>query len=109
VYSKDQTDKKEVILEKNEKELKIYNEKKSKLLILRFSVNKSPVVTYNYQVIDVKTQKELKKGVFVGTKLEWLDNNTLKGTPHVGMVQKENDEILDKKTNRTPKYITIKI
>ncbi|MCG1034927.1 hypothetical protein [Polaribacter sargassicola] len=109
VHSKNKTDNKEIISEKNEKELKVYNEEKSKILILKFTINKSPIVTYNYQVIDVKTQKELKKGVFVGAKLEWLDNNTLKGTPHVGMIQKENDEILDENLNTKPKYITIKI
>ncbi|WP_405609957.1 hypothetical protein [Polaribacter sp. Asnod1-A03] len=111
VHNQGKKNNEKIILENNEKEVEISNEEKSKILILRYTVNKSPVITFNYQVIDAKTKEELKKGVFVGTKLEWLDNTTLKATPHIGIIQKENDEILDdsKAKNKQNQYIIIKI
>ncbi|WP_158840199.1 hypothetical protein [Polaribacter sp. L3A8] len=87
----------------------IYNKNKSKLLILNYVEGNSPVVTFNYQVIDVKTKKELKKGVFTGEKMEWLDESSLKGTPYVGIIEKENDLIIGENTPTKKRYITIKI
>jgi hypothetical protein len=86
-----------------------YNQDKSKLLILSSISNKNPVITFNYRVIDTQTKKELKKGVFIGQSISWLDKTTLKCMPYVGMIQKEDDLILDGKKKNTPTYITIKI
>ena len=88
---------------------KIYNNDKSKLLILEYTLNKNPIITYNYSVINAKTKEELKKGVFTGEKIEWLNNDTLKCTPYVGMIKKENDQILEKGKDQKINYITIKI
>lgn len=88
---------------------KIYNNDKSKLLILEYTLNKNPIITYNYSVINAKTKEELKKGVFTGEKIEWLNNDTLKCTPYVGMIKKENDQVLEKGKDQKINYITIKI
>lgn len=87
---------------------KIYNLNKTKLLILKYKINKSPIINYSYQVIDVKTKKELKKGVFTGEKIEWLDNNTLRCKPYVG-VEVDNNELLEGNKKRKIDYIKIKI
>ncbi|PQJ68983.1 hypothetical protein [Polaribacter butkevichii] len=87
----------------------IYNQNKSKLLILKYVEGKSPVITFNYQVIDVKTKRELKKGVFTGEKMEWLDESSLKCTPYIGIIEKENDVIIEENTPTKKRYITIKI
>jgi len=90
---------------------KLHNQDKSKLLLLNYLKGVSPIITYNYKVVDTKTNKELKKGVFVGEKIEWLNLSTLKCTKHVGMIQKEDDNILlsETKNNTSINYITIKI
>ncbi len=88
---------------------KVYNQDKSKVLMLQYTSTKNPVITFKYQVVDVKTNKELKKGVFTGEKMEWLDNTTLKCTPHIGMVQKQSDEVLLESVPTKKKYIFIKI
>tara|TARA_B110000240_G_scaffold183199_1_gene216697 strand:+ start:559 stop:966 length:408 start_codon:yes stop_codon:yes gene_type:complete len=77
---------------------KIFSFDKTKVLILTYKMDKSPIIKFNYQVIDTDTKKELKKGVFVGEKMEWLDATTLKCTKHVGMIQKEDDQILSPET-----------
>jgi|TARA_B110000967_G_scaffold206210_1_gene252421 hypothetical protein len=77
---------------------KIFSFDKTKVLILTYKIDKSPIIKFNYQVIDTDTKKELKKGVFVGEKMEWLDATTLKCTKHVGMIQKEDDQILSPET-----------
>lgn len=69
----------------------IFNADKTKLLILKYELIKNPIIKYSYQVMDVKSNKELKKGVFAGEKIEWLDNNTLRCRPYVGMVKANND------------------
>lgn len=103
-------DKKDIITSGSKKTTeKIYNNDKSKLLILEYTLNKNPIITYNYSVINAKTKEELKKGVFTGEKIEWLNNDTLKCTPYVGMIKKENDQILEKGKDQKINYITIKI
>ena len=87
----------------------IYNANKSKILILEYTLDKNPIVTYSYRVIDAKTKKEFKKGIFTGDKIEWLDNNTLKCTPYIGMAIKESDQVIEGTKNEKVKYITIKI
>ena len=94
-----------------EKELikEIYSKDRSKLLILKYVAVKSPTTTYHYTVKELPSGKELKKGTFVGTKMEWSDANTLKGYLHVGMVKKEEDLDLIKERNPNMKFILIKI
>ena len=95
----------------NKTSREVYNQDKSKILILNYSIHISPIITYNFKVVDSRTKKELKKGVFVGEKVEWLDNSTLKCTKHIGMIQKQDDRIpsSDNKKNTSNNYITVKI
>lgn len=86
---------------------KIFNDDKSKLLILEYEFNKNPVINFNYLVLDSKTNEELKKGVFAGSKIEWLNNNTLKCTPYIGMISLEDEKSTGDKSKAN--YITIKI
>ena len=69
----------------------IYNAKKSLLLILNFKSSMEQPTTFNYKVVDVSSKKTIKEGVFVGTKIEWLDNTTLKCFTYRGTIQKEED------------------
>ncbi|MGB0880575.1 MAG: hypothetical protein ACPGTO_08420 [Polaribacter sp.] len=109
VHHKGQENKEIITFESKEKTTVIYNENKSKILILNYTTNKSPVITFKYQVVDATTKEELKKGVFIGEKIEWLDNTTLKCTPHIGMIQKQDDVILKDSTTKNTQYIIIKI
>ena len=86
------------IIKSKETTDKIFSFDKTKVLILTYKMDKSPIIKFNYQVIDTDTKKELKKGIFVGEKMEWLDATTLKCTKHVGMIQKEDDQILSPET-----------
>jgi len=97
----------ENVLLTGKKEIEIYNQEKSKILILKYISNNNPVINFNYQVIDAKTKKELKKGIFIGKKIEWLDNSTLKATPYVGMIRQENNLILDDKKKEVSQPFTI--
>lgn len=72
-------------------------------------MNKNPIIIYAYKVIDVKSKKELKEGVFTGEKIEWLDNSTLRCTKHVGMIKKDDNQLLDGDTYNNVNYITIKV
>ena len=90
--------KEEIIFQEKQTVDEKYNQDKSKLLMLSYVTHKSPVISYNFKVVDSKTKKVLKKGVFVGEKIEWLDATTLKCTKHVGMIQKEDDQILSPET-----------
>jgi hypothetical protein len=76
---------------------------KSKELILSYVQDINPRITFNYRVLDVKTNKEIYKGTFIGLKLEWYDNSSLKGYLYQGM--ETNDE--DKKSSKN--YNIIKI
>ena len=87
----------------------VYNSDKSMILILDYFVTKNPIITYNYSVIDSKTKKELIKGVFTGDTIEWLNKDTLKCKPYVGMIKKESDVVLRKKQDQKTKYITIQM
>lgn len=109
VDNKNLDNKEAITLDNRVKRTLTYNENKTKILILNYTVNKSPVITFNYQVIDAKTKKEIKKGVFIGQKIEWLDNLTLKGTPHIGMIQKQGDEVFKDNVIIKTEYITIKL
>lgn len=96
------------IIEKNNS-TEIFNQEKTKLLILNYKVKMSPIITYYYKVIDFETKKELKNGVFMGTDLNWLDNSTLKGTPYIGMVRKESLESLSNDTKKNASFTKIPI
>jgi hypothetical protein len=109
VQKKEETKKEEITFQEKQTVEEKYNQDKSKLLILNYVLNKNPVITFKYKVIDAQTKKELKKGVFTGQSISWLDKTTLKCMPHVGMIQKEDDLILDGEKKKTPTYITIKI
>ncbi|ARV06872.1 hypothetical protein BTO04_09335 [Polaribacter sp. SA4-10] len=88
----------------------VYNQDKSKILILNYVIHRSPVITYNFKVVDSKSKKVLKKGVFVGSKIEWKDNSTLKCFLHKGIVQKENEAFSDRKNSKPNiDYIIIQI
>ena len=108
--SKQNIKKNEIITFENSEIInKVYNQDKSKVLILKYISTKNPIITFKYQVIDTETNKELKKGTFTGEKIEWLDKKTLKCTPYIGMVKKESDEVLLESVPNKKKYIFIKI
>lgn len=88
---------------------RIFNNDKSMVLILDYEITNNPIITYNYKVINSTTKRELKKGVFTGESIEWLNNNTLKCIPSVGMVREEADQVLNEKIDKKVEYITIKI
>jgi hypothetical protein len=88
----------------------IYNQDKTLLLILKYKVDGNLPTTFNYKVIDVKTKEEKKEGIFIGSKIEWQDNKSLKCTKHIGMVKKDDENLLTgEKTETTKNYIVITI
>jgi hypothetical protein len=95
-------DKKEAVITFQIKEniKETYNKNKTLLLILRSKADGNLPITFNYKVVDSKMKKVLKKGIFVGEKMEWLDAKRLKCTKHVGMIQKEDDQILSQETKK---------
>lgn len=100
---------KTTFLAKNTSE-EIYNPNKSLLLILNYNIDGNLPTTFNYEVMDVKTKIQKKKGVFVGTKMQWLDNTSLKCHLYVGMIQQEPDEYSETNDdNSTKDYTIIKI
>ena len=96
------------IIKSKETTDKIFSFDKTKVLILTYKIDKSPIIKFNYQVIDTDTKKELKKGVFTGVKIEWLDNNALKCEPYVG-IEVENSKLFKRNIKKQINYITIKI
>ncbi|WP_288955148.1 hypothetical protein [uncultured Polaribacter sp.] len=72
----------------------IYNAKKSMLLVLNYKSGMNQPITFNYKVLDLPSKEIIKTGVFIGNKIEWLDNTSLKCYEHTGMIQKE-DKSLD--------------
>lgn len=60
---------------------------KSKKLIMSYIEDINPRKTFAYKVLSTKTKSELLKGTFTGMKLEWNDNNSLKGHLYQGMIR----------------------
>lgn len=85
----------------------LYSPDKAKLLILDYLQSKSPLITFNYKVVDIKTKEVLISGTFSGIKMEWNDNNSIKGLKYVGMAEGDNDEILTKGNKIENKNITV--
>ncbi|PQB08142.1 hypothetical protein BST83_14065 [Polaribacter filamentus] len=90
-----------IIFKEREVVKEIYNQKKTLLLILKHNADGNLPITFHYKVIDVKTKKEKKEGVFIGSKIEWQDNTSLKCFAHVGMIRKE-DYNFSEKTKKKP-------
>ena len=89
---------------------KTYNQDKSMLLVTRYKDDINPRKKINYKVLDSKSKKTLKKGIFIGMKLEWFTVNQLQGHKYVGMVQQQNDEdLLDDSKNGIKNIIVIDI
>lgn len=66
---------------------KVYDSpQKTKKLIITYSEDMNAVIKFNYNVLDLKSNKILRSGIFEGIKLEWNDDNSLKGYLHQGMV-----------------------
>ena len=85
----------------------LYNQDKTLLLILKYKADGNLPTTFNYKVIDVKTKEKKKEGVFIGSKIEWQDNTSLKCFVHKGIIQKE--DLLDSEKNNSNNYIIIEI
>jgi hypothetical protein len=98
-----------VTFKKKEVTTQMYNDDTSMLLILKYTAAMTPVIMYRYEVVDVKTKEQLKKGVFRGKKVEWFDNFSLKCTHHVGMIQKEENPLLLEHHRNNTNYTIIKI
>ena len=88
---------------------RIYSPDKSMILILNYTQTSNPIIKYSYQIVSKDSKKLLKEGTFLGEKLEWLDNQTLKATPYIGMDTKVSDETLLNGGGKKVNYIQIKI
>ena len=89
-------DKKEIEVEKNLNKTtkEILSPDKSKKLVLVYVEGFNPRIEFSYSVLNTKTKKELLKGSFTGLKMEWNNNNSIKGYLFQGMVP-ENDSADD--------------
>ena len=84
-----------------------YNNNKTYLLITSFKNDLTSRKIINYKVLNASDKKIVKSGKFEGTKLVWHSNNQLVGYLHVGMIKKDNDDILldDNKPNKENRII----
>jgi hypothetical protein len=62
---------------------------KSMTLIMAYEDDINPQKTFVYKVINSKTKEEVANGTFVGTKMEWIDNSSIKGYLYQGMIKNE--------------------
>ncbi len=85
----------------------LYSPDKSKLLILDYFQSKNPSINFNYKVVNVQTKEELISGTFSGIKMEWNDNESIKGHKYVGMAEGHNDEILTRGNRIGNENITV--
>ena len=74
------------ILFQNEIKKVLKSPQKTKNLIITYSEDINAVIKFNYNVLDLKSNKILKSGIFEGIKLDWNDDNSLKGYLYQGMV-----------------------
>jgi hypothetical protein len=81
--------KNKITFEQKEVVKEIHNKDKTLLLILKYKADGNLPVTYSYKVIETKNKKIKKEGVFIGSKVEWLDSNRLKCIEHVGIIKKD--------------------
>lgn len=93
--------------EKVTKEL--YSPDKSHLLILDYQQNKNAILFFSYRVINTETKNELISGTFSGVKMEWINNNSIKGYKYVGMIEKKDDRVVKDNKPIESQYIIIKI
>tara|TARA_B110000967_G_C18901647_1_gene575855 strand:+ start:5396 stop:5743 length:348 start_codon:yes stop_codon:yes gene_type:complete len=91
------TKKSNLTFQNNIIENKSYNQDKTMLLVTSYKGDMQPRRTINYKVLNSKSKKILKEGIFIGMKLEWFALNQLKGYLYIGMTQKESDEVLQNK------------
>ena len=77
---------------------------KSKKLILSYMEDLNARKEFNYIVLNSKTKKELIRGSFIGLKMEWNNNKSIKGYLFQGIVR-ENYSVDD---SNTYKIIQIK-
>lgn len=103
----DMDNKDKITFTNKEKTTQVYSQNKSKVLVLNYVLSKNPVITYNYKVIDAKTKEELISGAFSGIKMEWNDNESIKGYKYVGMAEGHGDEILTRGKKIQNKNITV--
>ena len=79
--------KNKITFEQKEVVKEIHNQDKSLLLILKYKIDGNLPITFNYKVIEAKNKKIIKEGVFIGSKVEWLDSNRLKCIEHFGIIK----------------------
>jgi len=97
---------KEIPIEQNLKKVskEILSPDKSKKLILSYMEDLNARKEFNYIVLNSKTKKELIRGSFIGLKMEWNNNKSIKGYLFQGIVR-ENYSVDD---SNTYKIIQIK-
>jgi hypothetical protein len=86
-----------IIFETKEIEEKILNDNKTLVLVLNYNQTKNLPIKFDYSVIELSSNKVLKKGAFTGLKMEWYDLYKIKGYLYEGIIKKE-DDIIDENT-----------
>ena len=89
-----------IIFETKEIEEKILNDNKTLTLVLNYQQTTNLPIKFDYSVIELSSNKVLKKGTFTGLKMEWHDLYTIKGYVYQGMIKKE-DDIIDEANIKT--------
>lgn len=87
----------------------VYNFDKTMVLVMEYTATKEPFKTINYQVLDSKNKEVKKKDTFLGTKMEWYTNNSLKAYIYRGTVKKDDTSLLDSKDNENDNFKIITI
>ncbi|MEO9570700.1 MAG: hypothetical protein ABJH82_12895 [Polaribacter sp.] len=88
----------------------LYNQDKSLLLIIKYKEDGNIPTTFNYKVKNIKSNKIVKEGLFIGRKIEWYDNSSLKCIEHVGIIREENSRLSTiENSKKTKNYTIVKI
>ena len=74
-----------------------------------YQQNKNAILFFSYRVINTETKNELISGTFSGVKMEWINNNSIKGYKYVGMIEKKDDRVVKDNKPIESQYIIIKI
>ncbi|MEO9571090.1 MAG: hypothetical protein ABJH82_09605 [Polaribacter sp.] len=108
MHKKNQEEEKLVTFQEEKVIKKVYNQEKTLLLVLEYKVDGNLPTIFKYKVIDVKTKEVKKEGIFVGVKIEWYDNESLRCFVHKGIIEKTDNDLSKEKEVRND-YIIIKI
>ena len=84
------TENKEIVMQYKNILKEILSPDKSKILILEYVDKMEIPILFKYKVLDSTSKKELISGIFLGVKMEWEDDASIKAHSYIAIVEKDN-------------------